>query len=119
MHKLIASCAVPGLYSSVKIGDHLYADGGVMDNYPIEPFANDKLPILGSFVRLPVDIDSDDLSSTRKVLKRSVFIQRYAIEIPKFDQTYLSILHDLNDYSAFKQKDAMGIYNQVRSELFG
>lgn len=32
-----ASCAIPVLFSPVKLGEHLYADGGVLDNLPVTP----------------------------------------------------------------------------------
>lgn len=118
MNKLIASCAVPGIYSSVEINGHLYADGGVMDNFPIYPFQGSEIPIIGSFVRTPGKVDRKSISSTRKIVKRSVFLQRFAIEIPKFDQTYVTLLNELTNYSAFKQKDAQAIYAFTKTKYF-
>lgn len=118
MQKLIASCAVPGIYKSIEMDGHLYADGGVMDNYPIQPFEKGDLPIVGSFVRVPHLTSKEEIASTRKIMKRSVFLQRYAIEIPKFDRTYVTIQNDLKDFSAFKQKDAEPIYNHTKALYF-
>ncbi len=118
MNKMVASCAVPGIYSSVEIDNDIYADGGVMDNYPIAPFEETTLPIVGSFVRLPKKLERKELSTTRKIVKRSVFLQRYALEIPKFEKTHLSILHDLNHFSAFKQKDTQPIYDFTKQRYF-
>lgn len=118
MQKLIASCAVPGIYSSIEMNGHLYADGGVMDNYPVQPFENSNLPIVGSFVRVPHLASSGEIKSTRHIMKRSVFLQRYAIEIPKFESTYLTILNDLKGFSAFKQKDAQAIYDFTKQKYF-
>lgn len=118
MLKLIASCAVPGIYKAIRIGDQLYADGGVMDNYPIHPFIDDSLPIIGNFLRLPSQVESSTLTTTSKVLKRSVYLQRYAIELPKFSQTYLTIQQELNQFSAFKQSDALSIYNYSKDNYF-
>lgn len=118
LYKLIASCAVPGIYKAVAINGDLHADGGVMDNYPIHPFLKSDLPIIGSFVRVPSKVDSGRITSTRKVLKRSVHLQRYAIEIPKFDQTYLTVQQELDQFSAFRQKDASLIYDYTKKTYF-
>ncbi|MCB9195181.1 MAG: patatin-like phospholipase family protein [Flavobacteriales bacterium] len=118
LHRLIASCAVPGIYKSVKLNGDLYADGGVMDNFPIQPFLEEDLPIVGSFVRIPSEVDLKDLSSTSKIVKRSVLLQRYAVELLKFERTAVTILNDLNKYSAYKQKDAQAIYDQTKKIYF-
>ncbi|CAG5081546.1 patatin-like phospholipase family protein [Parvicella tangerina] len=118
MQPLIASCAVPGIYSSVEIEDQLYADGGVMDNYPIAPFENEPEITIGSFVRIPSVLDRNGLKTTRKIVKRSVFLQRFALEVPKFEKTYVTLLNELNEFSAFKQKDAEAIYTITKKKYF-
>lgn len=34
---LIASCSIPVIFTPVNINGHFYADGGILDNLPIEP----------------------------------------------------------------------------------
>lgn len=38
---VLASSSVPVLFSPVKLGRDVYADGGLMDNIPVEPIKND------------------------------------------------------------------------------
>jgi NTE family protein len=45
---VLASSSIPILFSPVKLNDHLYVDGGVMDNIPIEPIKNDCEQIIVS-----------------------------------------------------------------------
>lgn len=58
---VLASCAVPLLFSPVQIGDQMYTDGGVTDNFPIDPLLiNSDANIWGSYVVKPFAIDDDD-----------------------------------------------------------
>lgn len=45
-----ASSSIPVLFQPVKIGDSLFVDGGVLDNFPIRPIENSCKVIIGSFV---------------------------------------------------------------------
>ncbi len=38
---VLASSSIPVLFAPVKIGEHFYVDGGVIDNIPIEPIKHD------------------------------------------------------------------------------
>lgn len=38
---VLASSSIPVLFAPVKIGEHFYVDGGVLDNIPIAPIKND------------------------------------------------------------------------------
>ncbi|RJQ46306.1 MAG: patatin-like phospholipase family protein [Nitrospiraceae bacterium] len=49
-----ASCSIPGVFKPVKIGDRLYADGGI-----VSPVAVDAARRLGADIIIAVDISSD------------------------------------------------------------
>jgi NTE family protein len=117
-HKLLASCAVPGIFKPVLIDDEMYSDGAVMDNFPLLPFDNDDKLIIGSFLRAPVPVLTKALKSKRKVIVRSVVLQRQEIEREKLLLPDISIIHDLNHFSAFKQKDVMKIYQKSKDSYF-
>ena len=61
-HAVSASGAFPSLFQPVNIGDHIYIDGGVTNNYPIE-----ELKAKGVDVIIGVDVQ-DDLKD-REALK--------------------------------------------------
>jgi NTE family protein len=115
---LIASCAVPGIFSPVEIDGILYSDGGVMDNFPIFPFKEDPLPIIGSYVVIPKIIDKDDLDNPIKVTGRSATLMGYAINRHKFFSTYLTVVHQIRDFGIFDQKHGHQIYEKAREDLF-
>lgn len=116
-HKLLASCAVPGIFRPVELGGDLYSDGAVLDNFPIQPFVDDSTTMVGSFLRASISISRKDLSSTRKVIKRSIILQRQEIEREKLLRPDISIVHNLNSFSAFKKKDAQLMY-ELSKKLF-
>ena len=115
---LIASCAVPGIFSPVKINGKLYSDGGVMDNFPVFPFRNDPLPIIGSYVVAPKVTDRKGLDNPIKVTSRSASLMGFALNRPKFSQTYLTVVHQIEDFGVFDQKQGYQIYEKARKLLF-
>ncbi len=115
---IIASCAVPGIFSPVEIDGKLYSDGGVMDNFPIFPFRQDPLPIIGSYVVAPKMIDRKGLDNPIKVTSRSASLMGFALNRPKFFETYLTVVHQIRDYGIFDQKQGHQIYKKARQALF-
>ena len=118
MKPLIASCAVPGIFSPVEINGKLYSDGGVMDNFPIFPFREDPFPIIGSYLVAPKIIGRKSLDNPLKVTGRSATLLAYAADFPKFEDTFLTVVHQIRDYGIFDQKHGLEIYNKARLALF-
>lgn len=54
---IMASSSIPVLFQPVRIGDNLYVDGGILDNFPIRPIENNCSAIFGSFVNQVGPID--------------------------------------------------------------
>lgn len=44
---IAASCAVPLLFKPIKINNHLYVDGGLLNNLPVEPLLETSNKIIG------------------------------------------------------------------------
>jgi len=59
---LIASSALPPYFSPVRIGNSLYCDGGLLNNFPIEPLKDQCDTIIGSFVNHLEIIDVEELA---------------------------------------------------------
>jgi NTE family protein len=115
---VVASCAVPGLFSPVEIDGVLYSDGGVMDNFPISPFLEQDAPIVGSYLSSPPKVDKEDLSNPLKVLNRSASLLHFAANYPKFHQTSITVVHEIDEYPSFDQKHVDNIYETARATLF-
>ena len=73
---LIASCAVPGVFSPVPVDDLLLCDGGVTNNFPIEPLLALSDVIIGVYLNQTSTINGASLKSTFSVLQRAYAIIR-------------------------------------------
>nr|WP_294896782.1 patatin-like phospholipase family protein [uncultured Pedobacter sp.] len=48
IRKVLASSCIPGIFSPIMIDGKLYVDGGVMNNFPVEPLQNNCDFVIGS-----------------------------------------------------------------------
>lgn len=81
---IIASCSVPGVTTPYIIGEELYSDGGVLNNFPADIIQNDCDKMIGVFVSPPQDIELKDLNSIKAVVSRSYDLLSYRTERHKF-----------------------------------
>ncbi len=81
---LIASSALPPVFSPLEIKNGLYCDGGVLNNFPVESVKNKCSTILGSFVNPISKIDKQEINSSLKLLHRVYQIGLDAKNIKKF-----------------------------------
>jgi NTE family protein len=65
-----ASAAVPLIFTPVEIGDGLYADGGVLNNFPIEPLLGRCDRLFGVNVNPLREVAKEDLDGVVDVLLR-------------------------------------------------
>ncbi len=67
-----ASCAIPGVFKPIIINNDIYMDGGVLNNFPVEPLLNDCDLIIGSSCNyLPV---VSKITNFRKMAERAAMI---------------------------------------------
>lgn len=83
---LIASSALPPVFSPIEINSNLYSDGGVLNNFPIEPLNNKCDYILGSFVNPVSSINKSDINTSLKLLYRVYHIGLDANNMDKFNK---------------------------------
>lgn len=83
---LLASAALPPVFTPVSIEGNLYIDGGIMNNFPVEPLRNKCNKILGSFVNPVRQINQNYLSNSMRVFQRSLELNVYASSRKKFRQ---------------------------------
>jgi NTE family protein len=81
---LLASSTVPFVISPTRVGDRLFVDGGVVNNFPVEPLFGLCDTILGVYatpLSTPVE---NDLGSTFAVTQRALEIGMYHASKRKF-----------------------------------
>lgn len=81
---LIASSALPPVFSPLEIKNGLYCDGGVLNNFPVESVKKNCNILLGSFVNPITEIDKQEINSSLKLLYRVYHIGLDANNIKKF-----------------------------------
>lgn len=64
-----ASSSIPVLFSPVKIGEYLYADGGIFENLPVSPIRKRCKKLIGVHVN-PIQYN-DDLDNLIKIATRT------------------------------------------------
>ena len=70
---ICASSAIPVIFEPVRIDDKLYIDGGVLNNFPIEPLLNSCDRIIGVHTN-PMDTTTLKKIGIRDVLDRSMHL---------------------------------------------
>jgi NTE family protein len=85
INPLMASCSVPLVFCPVEINGHLHSDGGIMNNFPVEPLIDLGIPkILGSYVCSTMPSDPKNLTSSLKVMFRAFDLSQEALCVHKF-----------------------------------
>lgn len=83
---LLASAALPPVFSPVEINNCLYADGGIMNNFPIEPLSGKVDYLIGSNVSVIKKVDKKAIGSSLQLANRTTALMIYAINRQKIGQ---------------------------------
>ena len=82
---VLASAALPPYFSPVKIDGEMYADGGIMNNFPTEPLDGRVNLIFGSNVSMVRDVIRKEIHSSMQLVQRSTDLMMYAMNKPKIE----------------------------------
>ncbi|MEJ1221521.1 patatin-like phospholipase family protein [Sediminicola sp. 1XM1-17] len=80
---LLASAALPPVFSPVSIKGNLYADGGIMNNFPYHEIADASDFIIGSNVSSIKEIPKNAISTSFQLATRTTALMIYAINREK------------------------------------
>lgn len=80
---LMASAALPPLFTPVDIDGRYHGDGGIMNNFPIEPIEGQCKLIIGSHVNPVKKMPNEHFTNTVRVLLRAVDLRFYAEALSK------------------------------------
>ena len=95
---MMASAALPPVFSPIEMNGKLYTDGGITNNFPIEPLLHFNVPIVGSFVNPINDTKNQEMGTTAKFIQRVFHVAIYDQSSKKFDHTnYLFTPHELEN----------------------
>lgn len=83
---LLASAALPPIFSPVTIKGRMYADGGIMNNFPLEPLEQKAGFVIGSNVSVVKKLSSRELRSSYQLTNRTTALMIYAINREKISR---------------------------------
>lgn len=86
IHPLLASAALTPVFSPVEIGETLYADGGIMNNFPKEYLEGRCDCIIGSNVSIAGRLEKKDLKNSWQIGTRITALSIYASSVGKLKQ---------------------------------
>jgi len=106
---ILASCCLPGIFRPIVINDHMYVDGGILNNFPVEPLIGNCDFIIGSTCNhLPV---VTEIGSFGKMIDRAAMIAINAsLNTHKISCDVVIEPHGLGGYGIFDTNDAEEIY---------
>ncbi|MEM1320715.1 MAG: patatin-like phospholipase family protein [Bacteroidota bacterium] len=119
---ILASAAFPIVLSPVSIGETIYADGGITNNFPVEPLLIHCDKVIGVYANPLKVIKAEELSSAQKVMSRAFKIGSANMSIQKFSLCDLVIapqkLNEFNTFSMNHLEDAFEIgYKKAKEHL--
>ena len=119
---IIASSSVPGMFSPIEFNNYLLCDGGVTNNFPIEPLQVYCDKIIGVYVNPLPTITKEELKHTKSIVNRSYAIARVRDTEAKFRDCNVVISpKDVGKYDVFSKSHAdvffeLG-YNEAKLKL--
>lgn len=102
---VIASCSIPGVTTPYILGEEMYCDGGVLNNFPADVIRDECDRLIGVFVSPPHNIDINDLKTIKAIVSRSYDLLSYRVEKAKFEYCdWFISSQDLSSYGTFERK---------------
>lgn len=106
---ILASCCLPGIFKPIVINGHMYVDGGILNNFPVEPLVGNCDLIIGSSCNhLPI---VTAITSFGHIIDRAAMIAiNSSLNTHKILCDVVIEPHGLGGYGIFDTKDTEEIY---------
>lgn len=109
---VIASAAIPGIFTPVKINNSYYVDGGILNNFPIEPLLPICDKVIGVYVNGFKEITYNQLKHSHIVAERALKLKSVKEDLTKFKQFDLVIYPKaLSAFGTFDKKHLTEIFD--------
>jgi len=108
---ILASCSVPLVFTPTTIDGRTYSDGGIINNFPVEPLEGLCDTIIGVYASPIRTALQTSLTSSVAVWQRAIEVGSYFAAKPKFDRCSLVICPEaLSGYGLFDTKQVGVIF---------
>jgi len=102
---VLASCSVPLVFTPTEFNGRLYSDGGIINNFPVEPLTSRCAGIIGAYASPIRAAHQTRLTSSVAVWQRALEVGMYFASKSKFEQCGVVICpEDLSRYGPFDTK---------------
>ncbi len=109
---ILASCAFPFIFSPVWLNETYYSDGGILNNFPVEPLIGKCKTIIGVYVNPLNEIPASELNTSLKVLQRAFSISTSATPYLKFKHCDIVIEpKELSKYNLFDRRNVHKMFD--------
>ena len=108
---ILASAAVPMVFTPIEIDGRWFSDGGIIDNFPVEPLLGLCDAIVGVYASPMREVDQAQLRSSLSVSVRAFEVAMYYSSRRRFQHCDLVISPpELSRFGHFDTKDVRQIY---------
>lgn len=112
---ILASCSMPMVFTPTEIDGRWYVDGGVINNFPIEPLRGRCDVVLGHYASPLRAVKKSDLNGVLAVSERALEVGMHSTSKRKFHECdVMLICPDLNRYGLFDTKHHREIFETGR-----
>ncbi|MEM9303989.1 MAG: patatin-like phospholipase family protein [Pseudomonadota bacterium] len=108
---ILASCSIPMVFTPTTIAGRQYVDGGVINNFPVEPLRGHCDVIVGHYASPLRAVQAADVDGALAVSQRALEIAMYFSSRRKFYQCDVMICPPrLSDFGLFDMKNHQEIF---------
>ena len=102
---VIASCSIPGVTTPYLVGEEMFCDGGVLNNFPADIIHDECERMIGVYVSPPQIVELNDLNTIKAVTTRAYELLSHRTELYKFAYCdWLVTSQELAQYGTFERK---------------
>jgi NTE family protein len=102
---ILASCSMPMVFTPTEIDGRWYVDGGVLNNFPIEPLRGRCDVVLGHYASPLRSVQHDDINGVLAVSERALEVGMHFTSKEKFHECDVMLrCPELNQYGLFDTK---------------
>jgi NTE family protein len=108
---VIASASVPVIFEPVKIDDHVLVDGGLLNNFPVEPLEKKCDVLIGCYVNsIPKGLGNGKRIGKMNMIEKCFHMAIAPVVYSKVEKLNLFIEPDLHEFGMFDVNKADLIY---------
>jgi len=112
---ILASCSMPMVFTPTEIDGRWYADGGVINNFPIEPLRGRCDVVVGHYASPLRSVTRKDLSGVLAVSERALEVGMHFASKQKFHECEVMLTcPELSNYGLFDTKHHDEIFDLGR-----